>query len=123
MRPPTTPIAVTGGSYPAEIWQHFMSAALAGRPPTPFPEATTTTTAPRNVVVGPSEPSFGPLLLVPDVRTLPVAEATALLQAAGFRVTTGPAAAGSGPPDTVVVQSPLGAQAPRGAFVTLEVAP
>ena len=30
--PPDTPITVTGGTYPAEIWQRFMSAALAGRP-------------------------------------------------------------------------------------------
>ncbi len=32
MEPPTTPIRVTGGSYPARIWQRFMKAALAGTP-------------------------------------------------------------------------------------------
>ena len=37
MEPPTTPIRVTGGSYPARIWQQFMRAALAGRPVTDFP--------------------------------------------------------------------------------------
>jgi penicillin-binding protein 1A len=36
MEPPRTPIRVTGGSYPAQIWQRFMSAALAGRPVTAF---------------------------------------------------------------------------------------
>ena len=44
MRPPNTPITVTGGSYPAEIWQRFMSAALAGRPGAEFDAPTTTTT-------------------------------------------------------------------------------
>ena len=36
MRPPNTPIPVTGGTYPAQIWQRFMSAALAGAPPSAF---------------------------------------------------------------------------------------
>ena len=44
MRPPNTPISVTGGSYPAEIWQRFMSASLAGRPVAGFVAPTTTTT-------------------------------------------------------------------------------
>jgi penicillin-binding protein 1A len=39
MEPPTTPIKVTGGSYPARIWQRFMFAALDGRPPTAFHDA------------------------------------------------------------------------------------
>ncbi len=30
-------ISVFGGSFPAEIWQHFMEAALAGRPAREFP--------------------------------------------------------------------------------------
>ena len=32
MEPPTTPISVVGGSYPARIWQKFMTAALQGTP-------------------------------------------------------------------------------------------
>ena len=36
MQPPRTPIRVTGGSYPAQIWQRFMRAALDGRPVTAF---------------------------------------------------------------------------------------
>jgi penicillin-binding protein 1A len=31
-------IAVTGGSFPAEIWRLFMEPALAPKEPTPFPE-------------------------------------------------------------------------------------
>ena len=36
MQPPTTPIKVVGGSYPARIWQKFMSATLAGTPVSQF---------------------------------------------------------------------------------------
>ncbi len=36
MQPPATPFRVTGGSWPAEIWQRFMTQALAGVPPRPF---------------------------------------------------------------------------------------
>lgn len=36
MRPPTTPIRVTGGSWPARIWQRFMVEAMAPLPPRPF---------------------------------------------------------------------------------------
>jgi penicillin-binding protein 1A len=39
MEPPRTAIPVTGGSYPARIWQRFMSAALAGQPVLPFAPA------------------------------------------------------------------------------------
>ncbi|MDP1818952.1 MAG: PBP1A family penicillin-binding protein [Acidimicrobiales bacterium] len=58
MEPPRTPIRVTGGSYPAQIWKGFMSAALAGRPVTPFappppetgitPDTSVTTTTSRD---------------------------------------------------------------------------
>ena len=82
-----------------------MSAVLAGRPATPFPAPTTTTTIPR--FVEPPDPSgVGPMTGLPDVRGLPVAQATTILQAAGFRVATLPAPAGDGKPGTVVVQSP-----------------
>jgi penicillin-binding protein 1A len=32
MQPPTTPITVFGGTYPARIWQRYMSAVLANQP-------------------------------------------------------------------------------------------
>jgi penicillin-binding protein 1A len=32
MQPPTTPITVFGGTYPARIWQRYMTAALTGVP-------------------------------------------------------------------------------------------
>jgi penicillin-binding protein 1A len=120
MQPPTTPIRVTGGSYPAEIWRTFMGAALAGRPPTAFPVPTTTTTLPP-VRPAPLSPTPAPPAPVPDVRGLPVAEATAKVRAAGFEVVVVPAAGSKVPDHDVVVQAPVGGTAPRGSVVTLEV--
>ena len=37
MVPPTTRIAVYGGTWPADIWRLFMLRATAGMPPSPFP--------------------------------------------------------------------------------------
>src|SRR5690606_5109785 len=37
MQPPVTPIRVTGGSYPAQIWQRFMAPAHEGVEPIDFP--------------------------------------------------------------------------------------
>jgi penicillin-binding protein 1A len=36
MVPPATPMQVTGGTWPAQIWQLYTSAALADVPVTPF---------------------------------------------------------------------------------------
>ncbi len=49
MRPPTTRLTVTGGSWPAQIWQGYEGAALAETPVAgfPAPEAPTTTTTTR----------------------------------------------------------------------------
>ena len=123
MRPPATPIKVFGGTYPAQIWQRFMSAALTGRPVLPFQVPTTTTTTPQGPL-GPPTPTtlLGPPQPVPDVVGRSVDEAIEVLRIAGFRVQTVPAAKGAKPPDVVKVQSPSGgSQAPRGSTVTLEV--
>jgi penicillin-binding protein 1A len=123
MRPPNTPISVTGGSYPAEIWRHFMDAVLTGRPAVPFPEATTTTTT-RPYVAPPPRPVQGPPVAVPDVLGLSAEDATTRLREAGFRVAIAPLPAGAATPDTVATQSPRsGGTAPRGSLVTIEVAP
>jgi penicillin-binding protein 1A len=119
MRPPATPFAVTGGSYPAQIWQHFMSAALAGRPALAFHAPTTTTTVPRFTSVTTGQAA---LQAVPGVVGLPVARAIAILDASGFVVVASPAAASRQSPGMVAVQAPAaGSLAPRGATVTLEV--
>ncbi len=121
MEPPHTPIKVTGGSYPAEIWQRFMSAALAGRPVTPFHPPTTTTTL-RPFVDAPD--ATGPQVPVPDVTGKHIGLAGDILRFAGFEVAVAPTpVTGTGAPiGTVVVQSPAKGKAPRGSTVTLEVA-
>jgi penicillin-binding protein 1A len=121
MRPPVTPIRVTGGSYPAEIWQRFMSTALAGRPGVPFTPATTTT-APRPFRDASAPDGPPPAVAVPDVQGKPVDEAIEILTAAGFRAVVAPAAGESDEPEgTVVVQAPAAGTAPRGSVVTIEV--
>jgi penicillin-binding protein 1A len=123
LQPPHTAITVTGGAYPAQIWQRFMSAALSGASVIEF-EAPTTTTTIRPFVAPPPTSPLGPAGLVPDVVGLTEAKATADLKKAGFVVNAAPAPKGSKPPGTVIVQSPAaGARAPRGSKVTIEVAP
>jgi penicillin-binding protein 1A len=53
MVPPVTPIRVFGGTYPAQIWQRFMAAALADEPVLEFAPPPTTTT------IRPPRPSGG----------------------------------------------------------------
>ncbi len=113
MEPPTTDIKVYGGTYPAQIWQATMAAIHEGVNPRPFPvspSTTTTTQYPRRAVV-------------PDLRELSPAEASALLDAAylyaEFRELELPDATRP----TVLNQSPLpGEEAAGGSTVLLEVA-
>ncbi|MGK2949688.1 MAG: PBP1A family penicillin-binding protein [Acidimicrobiales bacterium] len=122
MRPPATPIRVTGGSYPAEIWQLFMSRALEGQPPSAFTAPTTTTTLPPVREVPDAGPSLGPPTGVPSVVGLPLEEARPLLEAAGFKVSVAPLEGSDATVGEVVAQSPPGGQsAPRGSTVTIEV--
>jgi penicillin-binding protein 1A len=82
MVPPTTPIRVTGGSWPAQIWHRVMEPALAGAPVTPFPvpevvvpqERIAASTPPPNTVA------------LPDVGGQYETQARALLEAVGFKV-------------------------------------
>jgi penicillin-binding protein 1A len=123
MRPPTTPITVFGGTYPAQIWQRFMTAALTGRPPSTFhPPATTTTTAPSGGAT--TTTTTAPKAVeVPNVVGAKVEDAVAALEAAGFVVERIPAAAGAKPRGRVMAQSPIGAtKAPFGSTVRIEVA-
>lgn len=123
MQPPNTPIRVTGGSYPAQIWQQFMAAAHEGVAPLDFPAPPTTTTTVGAVAPTSSTTVPGPPTPVPDVEGQAAAEAVAALQAAGFVVERIPAAEGSAPPGTVVAQSPPGGTtAPQGSTVRIEVA-
>jgi penicillin-binding protein 1A len=124
MEPPLTRIRVTGGSYPAEIWQRYMQAALAGRPPAAFHPPPTTTTTTTRPSVPRSTTTTGPrrMVTVPDVVGSKVTDAVRELRDAGFRVERIPAEGDSGPSGRVVAQSPIsGTKAPAGSTVRIEV--
>jgi penicillin-binding protein 1A len=123
MEPPVTPIRVTGGSYPAEIWQRYMQAALAGTPPVAFhPAPTTTTTTPPRTPRPTTTTAPRRMETVPSVLGKRVAVAIQTLQDAGFKVQRIPAEPGPGPAGRVMAQSPVaGTEAPVGSTVRLEV--
>jgi penicillin-binding protein 1A len=107
MVPPTTREKVTGGTWPARVWQLFMSAALASTPVTPF--AADATVGPSNAVV-------------PDVLGLTVDDARERLERLGFEVTLDAVPDRERPPDLVAGQQPAAATtARRGTTVTLTV--
>jgi penicillin-binding protein 1A len=123
MAPPRTSITVYGGTWPAEIWKRFMSAALSDtapsefRPPGPAPTTSTVPPPPpqpRDVVLGPDE-------TVPGVIGMDYDSAVGSLRSAGFQ-TYRVKVAGRGPPGTVLRQAPTaGDDAPTGSTVTVEV--
>jgi penicillin-binding protein 1A len=117
MRPPTTRITVTGGSWPAEIWQGFEGAALAETPIAefPVPDTPTTTTTTR----APAAATRPPLQ---SIANLSVADATRALRDAGFRVRLRSVPSRQFPPGAVVGQDPVaGSPAKPGTRVTILV--
>jgi penicillin-binding protein 1A len=114
MVPPTTPITVAGGTWPAQIWHEYEVVALAGAPvvqfPTPIPDRpTTTTTAPGRAF--------------PDVVGLRSEAAQQILAAAGLRVTVVTKPSREYPPGFVTAESPPGgSRIRRSNAVTITVA-
>jgi penicillin-binding protein 1A len=126
MVPPRTPIRVTGGSYPAQVWQDFMAAATDGLPVEDFvtpplpPPASTTTLLPGQV---PGPEVIGEGEIVPYLVGQDVDDADDRLRALGFRVTTVDHPDPSVRPGTVIAQSPPGGtRVTIGTAVTLLVA-
>ena len=113
MKPPRTPIRVTGGSYPAKIWKATMSAALAGQPSIDFVDP------PKSLVAPPTPTGID----VPDVVGLPADDADATLSAAGFVVKRASVQTASFTRGNVVTQSPgAGAKANTGSTITINIA-
>ncbi|MDP8974861.1 MAG: PBP1A family penicillin-binding protein [Actinomycetota bacterium] len=114
MVPPTTRIRVTGGSWPAQIWQLYMAAALAQTPVTQFP------------VFDPEGPTAGqgvPGRPVPPVVGMPVEQAEATLSREGFGAERRSRPSTDYPPGYVVGQTPpAGSPAAGGTPVILDVA-
>jgi penicillin-binding protein 1A len=139
---------VTGGSFPAMIWQAFMARAVAGTPPTSFTVPhiglVTVTVDTRSGCLASrltprqyrassrfargSEPKktchvAGDGVRVPSVVGLPIDEARSILGRAGFGVSTRAEPTSSYRPGIVVEQTPGGGRrAAEGATVTLAVA-
>ncbi|MEX2659461.1 MAG: transglycosylase domain-containing protein [Acidimicrobiales bacterium] len=120
MVPPATPMLVTGGSWPAQIWQLYTSAALAEVPITPF-------VAP----APPDEERADPLtpqedLTLPRLRSvigLPVGPAEGMLTRDGYLVQRLEVPSDEYPPGYVVAQRPRAdARVAGGSTVTIEVA-
>ena len=110
MVPPATRIRVTGGSWPAQIWQLYTAAALADVPATDFPD--------------PPPAGQGALVRrqVPSLVGMPVELAEQSLERAGFRAVRRPVPNGDYPPGYVVGQQPEGAgEAAGGSAVTLRI--
>ena len=83
MTPPATPINVTGGSYPAQIWHRVMDPALAGSPIIPFPALDPPKTDPAAAPTAPPAPAG---VALPDVGGQYESQAKTVLEAAGFKV-------------------------------------
>jgi membrane peptidoglycan carboxypeptidase len=118
MRPPATRITVTGGSWPAQIWQAFSGAALAETPVTgfPVPAPVTTTTTGRSV----ADPNRPPLV---SILGMSVAEATRALRDAGYGARVRYRKSRSYPPGVVFAQDPTSGRPTRtGTVVTMTVA-
>lgn len=138
---------VTGGSYPAMIWQRFMSAALAGVPASDFSQpdiglVTVVIDSRTGCLAGSYTPdeyavsaTFArgtepekacrnrrPGTEVPDVFSYPVDEARELLERAGFEVSEIDEPSSTYPPGRVIGQSPdAGETAREGSTVTIYV--
>jgi penicillin-binding protein 1A len=124
MRPPNTSIRVFGGTYPAQIWQRFMSTALGSQPTRAFPPLPTTTTTlePGSVTVVEPDDGLGDIVPVPEVVGLEQEKAAARLQDAGFAVAIAEVDGPKSKNGEVTGQSPAGGRsAPQRSIVTIEV--
>jgi penicillin-binding protein 1A len=83
MVPPATPIRVTGGSWPADIWHRVMEPALRGSPIAAFPVPEVPAPAMQAASSPPPAPST---VALPDVRGQYQTQARSVLEAAGFKV-------------------------------------
>ena len=118
MKPPATPLRVSGGTWPATIWNRYMTPALEGTPVSTFPEVELT-----KKPAGAIELDDLALPKVPDVRGLSVAAARAVLETYGYGVQERAVEDLTVAPSTVVGQRPrAGARLALGEVVVVDVA-
>ena len=84
MVPPATPIRVTGGSWPAQIWHRVMERALAGTPVSDFREPAPVA-PPERIAASTPRPAPDTVAL-PDFAGQYESQARTMLEAAGFNV-------------------------------------
>ena len=112
MQPPTTRILVTGGSWPAQIWQLYSAAALADVPVSDFPPP-------------PPPPGSDPAVILREVTRvigMPAALAEQALAGDGFTAAREPVPSRDYPPGYVVAEVPDGGlMAPAASTVVLQV--
>ncbi len=114
MMPPTTRVTVTGGTWPAQIWQLFQSTALASTPASTFPPVQAPPPSTTTTTVGPA---------LPNVVGMRIGDAQRVLFDAGYQVRTDSAPSRQYPPGTVLSQSPGGGTpASPGETVSLVLA-
>ncbi|HEX4905524.1 MAG TPA: PBP1A family penicillin-binding protein [Acidimicrobiales bacterium] len=118
MKPPATPLRVSGGTWPATIWRSYMEPALAGTPVATFPDVELTRRPSGEI-------ELDDLLLprVPDVSGMAIGAARAALEARGYLVQERPVENLVVAPSTVVAQRPRGgSRLALGEVVVLDVA-
>lgn len=120
MIPPATPFRITGGTWPAQIWQLFMTGALANVAVSdfalPVPPAPPTT-----VLTSPT--TLDPVTLLANVRGLRENDARETLEAQGVKVRLRSVADDEYPPGVVVAQRPpAGTPISEIDSVTIDVA-
>ncbi|MGK2957328.1 MAG: PBP1A family penicillin-binding protein [Acidimicrobiales bacterium] len=121
MIPPITPFHITGGSWPAQIWQLFMTKALADLPASDFvvpvlPMPPTTAPAVTSTTLSPST-------LLPNVFGIPNQMATETLESLNLKVQINSVANDEYPPGIVVGQKPsAGTLLSKVKTVTIDVA-
>lgn len=116
MRPPTTRETVTGGGWPAQIWQLLMLDALADVPIGEFPELTEEQLQPLHVAEGVEDP-------FPSLIGMPLDPATEQLVRRGVAVEVEYVASDQYPSGIVVGQDPVpGSEGASVTSVTLQIA-
>jgi 1A family penicillin-binding protein len=120
MVPPRTRVRVTGGTWPAEIWQLYSATAMADLPVTPFPVSKGTSDQP--VSNGSAFPRGSVVKEVAPVVGMIAPRAEETLSRDGWRVVRRDVPNGDYPPGYVVGQAPCaGCQAVAASTVTISV--
>ncbi|MGZ8762380.1 MAG: transglycosylase domain-containing protein [Acidimicrobiia bacterium] len=104
---PTTRVTVTGGTWPAEIWQSYQGAALADRPATTFGSVEDAEAEARDAAKGSTTTSRAGVRL-PSVVGMREADARRVLAPTGMTVETETTPSNQYPPGVVLRQSPPG---------------